>query len=245
MMVSKAVWQGQGHGTSQGKGSGDGKQFTYADADSDEDMYEYESDEDEHYGGDGNRQSKSISVKSKDISAKKKQGGKEDIASKAIEQFMVPDHSHEFGTGGAFPHIKAQTNVGKFTLLQDLWSCRYSHDNASKTNGNKTSDMKGDTVSGKMSDETDDDELLLLLLLLLQQQEDSSALVCRSTRERHAPQNYAEKDSLSFFPSFTTRSYLLIPQSPVSLPGVEYYLVNGDVFHPKKSMLYMIKCQCQ
>ena len=140
---------------------------------------------------------------------------------------MVPEHPHEFGTGGAFPHVKVQTNVGKFTLSQELWSCRYRRDEEPvEKSSNENEDGP---LSSKKKDEADDDELLLLLQL--QQQEDSGG-VRRSTRERHAPQNYAEDDAFSSFPSFTTRSSSTIPQSPVSLPGVEYYLINGDVYQP-------------
>ena len=112
-------------------GAGAGKKSMYVDEDSDADMYQYESEDEDEYDGTGagkrrSRKDKGGSSIAKPKSRAKNTRIKGDIPSMAIEQpFTVPETAHEFFSGGAFPHIKVQTNVGKFTMSQELWSCRY------------------------------------------------------------------------------------------------------------------------
>lgn len=247
-VVSKAVWQGQGQGeggrntsnvkSSSGRmprgGAGAGKKSMYVDEDSDVDMYMYESEDDEEYDGAGAGKRRSRkgrggggSVKPK--SSAKNKRGREDIPSMAIEQpFMVPETAQEFVSGGAFPHIKIQTNVGKFAMSQELWSCRYLKEEDPKEIANGGGE--GDIASKKEAAEDEE----MLLLMQLQHQEDESGRIRRSTRERHAPQNYADEvgeSSYVFAESSSTH------QSPVTLPGVEYYLINDELFRSRKGPL--------
>jgi len=229
-LVSRAVWSGQGgmsaktssHGGGGGGAGASSRRAAtksmYTEEDSDVDMYEYESDYEDDDGG-GKRRSRNA----RGNRAKTKKGrGKEDIVSKAIEQpFMMPENAHEFGTGGAFPHLKIQTNVGKFSLSQE-WSCRYIQEGPSAGGG---SDGKEEEEKDK---EEDEDEMLMLLQM---QQEEDAGTVRRSTRARHAPKNYADEEVAE---NPTTRSYA--PQAPITLPGVEYYLVNGDDLQPKRKV---------
>ena len=210
---SKAHWQGQGGETSARSSRGAAKKSVYAEEDSDIDMYEYESDYDDTGGG--KRQSR----KGKRSKKPKKKQGKEDIPSKAIEQpFMVPENAHEFGNGlGAFPHLKIQTNVGKFAFSQD-WSCRYVKE------GSSNEGDADDEEEAKEEDET-------LFLMELQQRElEDAGTVRRSTRERHAPQNYADEDAFSSGIAAVSST----PQTPVTLPGVEYYLIDNELLQPEK-----------
>ena len=251
-VVSKAVWQGQGQGTrntsivksSSGRmprgGAGAGKKSMYVEEDSDADMYQYESEDEDEYDGTGagkrrSRKDKGGSSIAKPKSRAKNTRIKGDIPSMAIEQpFMVPETAHEFFSGGAFPHIKVQTNVGKFTMSQELWSCRYFKEE--DLNEGAEGGGEGDVTSKKEA--TEDDEMLLLMQL--QQQEDDAGTVRRSTRERHAPQNYADEEGVS---SYAFADPSSAQQSPVSLPGVEYYLINAEVFQSKKVPLDDGKCE--
>jgi hypothetical protein len=246
-VVSKAVWQGQGQGQGQGTrntsivksssgrlprgGAGAGKKSMYVDEDSDADMYQYESEDEDEYDGTGAGKRRSRKDKGGSSIAKPKSRAKHtrikgDIPSMAIEQpFMVPETAHEFFSGGAFPHIKVQTNVGKFTMSQELWSCRYFKEE--DLNEGAEGGGEGDVTSKKEA--TEDDEMLLLMQL--QQQENDAGTVRRSTRERHAPQNYADEEGVSSYAFADSSS---AQKLPVSLPGVEYYLMDAEVFQSKK-----------
>jgi hypothetical protein len=245
-VASKAVWQGQGQSqdlrntsasvkSAPGRiprgGAGAGKKSVYVDEDSDVDIYMYESDDEDEYDGTGTGKRKSRKSKVGGIaqpkSSSKNKRGKEDISSMAIEQpFVVPETPHEFVSCGAFPHIKVQTNIGKFALPQDLWGCRYSKEE--DPNKESKSGEEGDVTNKKENSEDEE----MLLLMQLQQQEDASGTVRRSTRERHAPQNYADEVDLSSY-AFTNSPSA--QQSPVTIPGVEYYLINDEIFLSKKS----------
>mmetsp|Transcript_2017 Transcript_2017/g.3131 ORF Transcript_2017/g.3131 Transcript_2017/m.3131 type:complete len:307 (-) Transcript_2017:137-1057(-) len=74
----------------------------------------------------------------------------------------------------------------------------------------------------------------MMMLLKMQQEEDDAGTIRRSSRARNAPKNYADEEVLEN-PTTTIRSYAI--QAPITLPGVEYYLVNGDVLQPKKKAL--------
>ena len=196
-------------------------------------MYEYESDEDEYDGG-GSRKRKSRKDKGgggmsnqPKVSSKNK-GGKEEMVLMAIEQpFAIPETAKEFASSSAFPHIKVKTNVGKFVFSQELWSCRYvkvQDANEGAVEDNKTNNKK-DTP-----DEDDD----ILLLMQLQQQEDDTAPTRRSTRERHAPVNYADEVG-EYSPAY----HLDTPftnETAVTLPGVEYYLTHTELFQSMTTM---------
>jgi len=229
-VVNKAVWSGQGTSAKSSSGGGGGgassrrakKKSMYTEEDSDADMYEYESDYEDDAGGGGKRRSRN--ARGNKPKSRKGRSNKEDIPSKAIEQpFMLPENAHDFGTGGAFPHLKIQSNVGKFSLSQD-WSCRYIQEDVNEGSGG--GDGKEEEGAGKKEDSTTEDEMLMLLQM---QQEEDSGTIRRSTRARHAPKNFADEE-VSANP--TTMSYA--PQAPITLPGVEYYLVNGDALQPKK-----------
>lgn len=180
-LVSKAVWSGQGRagaasssGTSLRKVT---KKSLYVDEDSDVDMYEYESEYDDSDDGGGRRKRSKARGKPKRT---KKGRAKEDIPSNAIEQpFMLPDRAHGFGTGGAFPHLKILTNVGKFSLSTKEWSCRYIQDDPNMGAG--VDDDKGEDQDAGANGEDEE-----LALLLMQQEEVGGAegSVRRSTRER-------------------------------------------------------------
>ncbi len=245
-VASKAVWQGQGQGqdlrntstvkSASGRipraGVNAGKKSVYVDEDSDVDMYMYESEDEDEYDGTGTGKRKSNKSKAgssiaKPKSSSKNKRGKEDIVSMAIEQpFMVPETPHEFISCGAFPHIKVQTNIEKFALSQDLWSCRYSKEEGPEKEAK--SGEEGSVTNRKGTSEDDE----MLLLMQLQQQEDASGTVRRSTRERHAPQNYADEVDLS---SYAFPNPPSSQRSPVTIPGVEYYLINDEIFVPKKT----------
>lgn len=240
-VVSKAVWQGQGgktankanSSTERIQGTGAGSKSKYVDEESDVDMYEYESDEDEYDGG-GSRKRKSrkdrkvggMSNQPK-VSSKNK-SGKEEIVLMAIEQpFAIPETAQEFASSSAFPHIKVKTNVGKFAFAQELWSCR----NVKAEDANEGAVEDDKTNNKKETPDEDDD---ILLLMQLQQQEDDSAPTRRSTRERHAPVNYADEvgeyaHAYHLDTSFTN-------ETAVTLPGVEYYLTNTELFQSMATM---------
>ena len=240
-LVSKAVWQGQGgktankanSSTERIQGAGAGTKNKYIDEESDVDMNEYERDEDEYDGG-GSRKRKSRKDKGgggmsnqPKVSSKNK-GGKEEMVLMAIEQpFAIPETAKEFASSSAFPHIKVKTNVGKFVFSQELWSCRYvkvQDANEGAVEDNKTNNKK-DTP-----DEDDD----ILLLMQLQQQEDDTAPTRRSTRERHAPVNYADEVG-----EYSHAYHLDTPftnETAVTLPGVEYYLTHTELFQSMTTM---------
>jgi len=212
-LVKKAVGASS---KSAGRPSRGAQKSMYSEVDSDVDMYQYDSEyDDDEYDGGGRRSRKG--KKRRKNAAKKK----EDIPSKAIEQpFMVPENAFEFGGGlGSFPHLKVQTNVGKFTFSQD-WSCRYM----------KETKEEDSAEDGKVQTKEESEEAEMLMLMQMQQQENEVATVRRSTRDRHAPQNYADEDVYAGVPAVSST-----PQAPVTLPGVEYYLVNDDVLQHKKS----------
>ncbi|KAL9184848.1 hypothetical protein ACHAXT_002625 [Thalassiosira profunda] len=218
-LVRKALFQGGGGGAASAYGASSRRaagRGVYAEVDSDVDMYEYESEYDDDDECGGGR--KSRRARGKGGSGARKRAAKEDRAADAIERpFAFPDRAHGYGAGGAFPHLKVQTNVGKFTLSSGEWSCRY---------------VKEDTIAERnaAANEEDPAEDEMRMLLQLQQEEDAAAAggrVRRSTRERHAPKNYAEEE---YAPSAATAA--AAPQAPVVLPGVEYYLTNEAVFRP-------------
>ncbi|KAL7459013.1 hypothetical protein ACHAWC_010771 [Mediolabrus comicus] len=66
------------------------------------------------------------------------------------------------------------------------------------------------------------------MLMLMQMQQEEEHNVRRSSRARHAPKSYA--DEVTDAPVTTSTT-----QSPVVLPGVEYYMMDGDVFQPAQS----------
>jgi hypothetical protein len=203
--VSKATWYGQ---TSARPSTASGaKKSIYAEEDSDVDMYEYESDYEDEEGG-GRRKAR----KARSQAKRNKKHAKEDIASKAIEKpFQLPEGVSGFGTGGAFPHLKVQTNVGKFSLPQN-WSCRHIQEEEEVV----------DEIGG---DEPSEEEEMLLLIQMQQEEEHS---VRRSSRARQAPKSYA--DEVTDAPAATSTT-----QSPVIIPGVEYYMMDGDIFQPAQS----------
>ena len=82
---------------------------------------------------------------------------------------------------------------------------------------------------GKVPTKEESEEAEMLMLMQMQQQENEVATVRRSTRDRHAPVNYADEEV------YAVPAVSSAPQAPVTLPGVEYYLVNDDVLQPKKS----------
>lgn len=220
-VVSKAVWQGQNaQGASSAKATGSGrtkKRSVYAEEDSDVD-FEYESDYDDDFGGRKGRSSR----KARGGGGGKKKASKTDIAADTIEQpFPVPENPNEFGFGGAFPHIKIQTNVSGFAFSQD-WSCRYLKKDTTGGSGDD-GDEAGDEPN---KEETEEDEIVMLMQLQ-QQQDAEDTGVRRSTRARHAPQNYADEEDWGEAPASAATS---APQAPVTLPGVEYYLTNNEVF---------------
>lgn len=215
-VLKKAV--GTSSAKSSGRPSAGAKKSIYAEEDSDVDMYEYESDYDDEDGG-GKRRSRKGRNK-----PRKKRAGKEDIPSKAIEQpFMMPENGHEFGSGlGAFPHLKVQTSVGKFALSQG-WSCRYMK---------KINEGNTDTDKEVEKKESEDDEMLLLMQMQQQELEGSNGDVRRSSRARHAPQNYADENEYAAgVPAVSSA-----PQAPVTLPGVEYHMTNDEVFQTKRGI---------
>ena len=218
-VVSKAVWQGGGGAKTSISGpalSRGAKNSVYAEEDSDVDMYEYESDYEDDYEGGGKRRSRKGKNKPKaGGGGSRKSRAKEDTVSKAIEQpFMMPEQAHEFGTGGAFPHLKVLTNVGKYALGQE-WSCRYITEDATAAENEEDEAEKED----------EEDEMLMLMQL---QQEEDDAPARRSTRARHAPKNYADDEIVSAPNTSSSPT-----QAPVSLPGVEYYLMNDETLQPK------------
>lgn len=230
-VVSRAVWSGQGGVTKRSSSSVTGtwsrraaKKSIYAEEDSDVDMYEYESEYEDDDNCPGKRRSRKARGNGTSKGSSKKRASKEDIPSRAIEQpFVLPENAHEFGTGGAFPHLKIQTNVGKFSLSQD-WSCRYIKEDAStKGGGNEEGE------AGKEDSSAEDE---MLMLMQMQQEEEDPGSVRRSTRARHAPKNYAEME-VEDNPTTSARSYS--SQAPVTLPGVEYYLVKGEALQTKKT----------
>ena len=91
-----------------------------------------------------------------------------------------------------------------------------------------TSSEEGDVTNRKKILENDE----MLLLMQLQQQEDASGAVRRSTKERHAPQNYAHDVDLSSYAFTNPPSF---QRSPVTIPGVEYYLINDEICISKKT----------
>ena len=203
--VSKATWYGQTSAKSTAVSGA--KKSIYAEEDSDVDMYEYESDyDDEDHGG--RRKARNAKRQAK----RKKERAKEDIASKAIEKpFEIPEGVSGFGSGGAFPHLKVQTNVNRFSLPQN-WSCRHIQEEE------EVEDEKG-------GEEVSEEEEMLMLMQMQQEEEHN---VRRSSRARHAPKSYA--DEVTDVPVTTSTT-----QSPVVLPGVEYYMMDGDVFQPAQS----------
>lgn len=236
-VVSKAVWAGQGPKKTEksfggGRSSRGGKK-SYTEDDSDANMYEYESDyEDDHAPG-KRRSGKSKGGNSKARGSTKKKG-KEDMASQAIEQpFVVPENAHEFGPtgGGAFPHLKIMTNVNKFSLSND-WSCRYVTEEKGDGGAGDREDG-GEDASKKKEEDTAEEDEMLMLLQLQQQEEDLSGnggTVRRSTRSRHAPQNYADEELDVSATAAALSSSSSINQTAVTLPGVEYYLMNDECF---------------
>ena len=74
----------------------------------------------------------------------------------------------------------------------------------------------------------------MLLMMQLQQQEYGAGPTRRSTRERHAPVNYADEvgEHSHAYPDISSTN-----ESAVTIPGVEYYLTNADIFQPKKTPL--------
>jgi len=245
MVVSKAVWAGQGpkktekHFFGGGRSSRGGNK-SYAEDVSDVDMYEYESEYEDDYDGGGKRKSRKSKGGSSRARGSAKKKGKEDVASQAVEQpFVVPENAHDFGTGGggAFPHLKIMTNVNKFSLSND-WSCCYVTDEKEVVSAGNGVDGGGEDVTKKEEDTVHEDEMLMLLQLQ-QQEEDLSGhggTMRRSTRARHAPQNYADEEldvsaTAAAFSSSSTN------QTAVTLPGVEYYLINDERFmKPKKKV---------
>jgi len=205
--VSKATWYGQTNAKKSSVVAG-AKKSIYAEEDSDVDMYEYESDyEDEDSGG------RRKARKGKSQKKRKKKDAKEDIASKAIEKpFELPEGLSGFGAGGAFPHLKVQTNVGKFSLPQN-WSCRHIQEEreVKEENGGE--------------EESEEEEMLMLMQM---QQEEEEHGIRRSSRARQAPKSYA--DEVTDAPTTTPTN-----QSSVVIPGVEYYMMDGDVFQPAQS----------
>ncbi|KAL7494283.1 hypothetical protein ACHAWT_003308 [Skeletonema menzelii] len=204
--VSKATWYGQASAKKSSVASG-AKKSIYAEEDSDVDMYEYESDYEDEEGG-GRRKAR----KGRSQAKRKQKHAKEDIASKAIEKpFELPEGVSGFGAGGAFPHLKVQTNVGKFSLPQN-WSCRHIQEE--------------EEVKEEVSGEEVSEEEEMLMLMQMQQEEEHG--VRRSSRARNAPKSYA--DEVTDAPTTTPTT-----QSPVVIPGVEYYMMDGDVFEPAQS----------
>ncbi len=205
--VSKATWYGQASAKKSSVASG-AKKSIYAEEDSDVDLYEYESDYDDEDGG-GRRKAR----KGKSQKKRKKKDAKEDIASKAIEKpFELPESLSGFGTGGAFPHLKVQTNVGKFSLPQN-WSCRHIQEEE---------EVKEENGGEEASEEEE------MLMLMQMQQEEEEHGIRRSSRARQAPKSYAEE--VTDAPTTTPTT-----QSSVVIPGVEYYMMDGDVFQPAES----------
>jgi len=205
--VSKATWYGQASAKKPSVASG-AKKSVYADEDSDVDMYEYESDYEDEEGG-GRRKARKAKSQAK---RKKKYHAKEDIASKAIEKpFELPEGVSGFGAGGAFPHLKVQTNVGKFSLPQN-WSCRHVQEEE---------EVKDENGGEEASEEEE-------MLMLMQMQQEEEHGIRRSSRARQAPKSYA--DEVTDAPATTPTT-----QSPVVIPGVEYYMIDGDIFQPAQS----------
>ena len=228
-MVRKAVWSGQGGRTSTTSNDVDvgssslnrvTKKSVYAEQDSDVDMYEYESDyEDDYESVQGNRK---LRGRSNNGPRSTKEGrSKEDISSKAIEQaFTLPENGHDFNC--TFPYLKIVTNCGKFSLLQD-WSCRHIQEDLNKSTGcgscgggQKEEDKKHSAAEDEM-----------LLLLQMQQEKDSVTSVRRSSRSRHAPRNYTDEEEFFKLPPTSMNV------TQTSIPGIEYFLLNGDIFHNK------------
>ena len=206
--VSKATWYGQTSAKKASASSNGAKKSIYAEEDSDVDMYEYESDYEDEEGGGRRRGRKAKSAK------RKKKQAKEDIPSRAIEKpFEIPDGVSGFGAGGAFPHLKVQTNVGKFSLPQN-WSCRHikEEEEPKQENG---------------AEETSEEEEMLMLMQMQMQQEEEHG-IRRSSRARQVPKSYA--DEVTDVP--VTK---MATQSAVVIPGVEYYMMDGDVFQPTQS----------
>jgi hypothetical protein len=251
-VVSKAVWQGQVQGqggktankanssTERIKGAGAGVKSKYVDEESDVDMYEYESDEDE-YDGSGSRKRKSRKDKGGGMSnqpkvSSKNKSGKEEIVLMAIEQpFAIPETAKEFSSSSAFPHIKVKTNVGKFAFSQELWSCRY----VKGEDANEGAVEEDNTNIKKGTPDVDDD---ILLLMQLQQQEDDSAPTRRSTRERHAPVNYADELG-EYSHAYPDTSFA--NETTVTIPGVEYYLTHTEIFQSMTTMPHTIPTVCR
>eukprot|EP00571_Detonula_confervacea_P003895 CAMPEP_0172323960 /NCGR_PEP_ID=MMETSP1058-20130122/49994_1 /TAXON_ID=83371 /ORGANISM="Detonula confervacea, Strain CCMP 353" /LENGTH=2248 /DNA_ID=CAMNT_0013040093 /DNA_START=17 /DNA_END=6763 /DNA_ORIENTATION=+ len=245
-VVSKAVWQGNGPKKTTEKLSGGGRasrggraKKSYADEDSDVDMYEYESDYEDDYDTGSKRRSRKKGGNAKARSSTKKKG-KQDISSQAIEQpFEVPENANDYGPtgGGAFPHLKIMTNVDKFSLSKD-WSCRYIVEDKQGDNGNDNGEEGiegGEDAAVAAGKEAEEDEMLMLLQLQQQEEElaGNGSAVRRSTRARHAPQNYADEEvDVSATAAASSSAH---NQTAVTLPGVEYYLMNDECFlQPKK-----------
>jgi hypothetical protein len=108
--------------------------------------------------------------------------------------------------------LKVQTNVGKFSLPQN-WSCRHIQE--------EEGEVENESVGEEISEEEE-----MLMLMQIQQEEEHG--VRRSSRARSAPKSYA--DDIPVAPPATSTT-----QSPVVLPGVEYYMMDGDVFKPAQS----------
>ena len=179
-LVNKALWSGQGQQptrTTSRSTAGIKKRSVYAEVDSDEEMYEYESeyDDDEDYGG--KRRSRKAKRSQQGGTTTKKRQAKEDISMNAIEAlFVFPENAHEYGSGiGPFPHIKVQTNVNKFTLSSNEWSCRYIKEDKSTELGAG----EGEEADTKQQDAEEEE---MLLLMQMQQEEDAGNRIRRSTR---------------------------------------------------------------
>ena len=204
--VSKATWYR--NASAKPSVASGAKKSSYAEEDSDVDMYEYESDYEDEEGG-GRRKAR----KARSLKKSKKYLAKEDIASKAIEKpFELPEGVSGFGAGGAFPHLKVQTNVGKFSLPQN-WSCRHIQE---------AEEVKDENGGEEASEEEE------MLMLLQMQQEEEEHGIRRSSRARQAPKSYA--DEVTDVPAATSTT-----QSPVVLPGVEYYMMDGNIFQSAQS----------
>jgi len=211
--VTKATWNGQEKRKTTT--SSTAKKSIYADEDSDVDMYEYESDQgdyDDDFGG-GRKKSK----KSKGGVKSSSKPRKEDFCSKAIERpFMMPVTTSEFAMSASFPHLEIQSNMEKFTLSPN-WACRYLKP-----------DSGADEDEGNDAQAIDPAEDEMLLLMKLQQEESHS--VRRSSRARTATKAYTDDEDPSS--SNATQSH-----STSLIAGVEYYLVNDNIFESKEGQV--------
>lgn len=199
----------------------------YAEQDSDTDMYEYESDYEDDDGVGHSKRKYRGRGSNKPSRTRKGRSKENTVSSQAIEQtFTLPETAYDFVSGGAFPHLKILTDIGKFSVSQN-WSCSHIQENPNTCTGGGSSSEGQETGEDK-EDSTVEDEFSLLLKV--QQEHNSGSCVRRSTRSRHAPTNYANEEG--FVNPVTTTLYA--PQTSITLPGVEYYLLNSDVFQPKR-----------